>query len=169
MTRGRALIIAGLAVLVAGCNGGSDGSLRPLRTGDESPTFAARSLAGDSIHVPSESGAVLLNVWATWCIPCREEMPALQSLHDSLGVEGLTVVGVSVDGANARGAVQAFLDDFGITFPIVHDPGERVTRAFRTTGVPETFLISEGRVLRRWIGPVSLEDATAAVGDALRR
>lgn len=94
---------------------------------------------------------MLVNVWATWCAPCRVEMPALERLHRRFG-DRLRVVGVSVDLGGVE-PVQRFVDDFDLTFTIVHDPAERVTRAFRTNAVPETFLIgADGRIVHRWIG-----------------
>lgn len=145
------------AVGVGACGGEGEGdrrSLRPLRAGDAAPEWRSETLAGEEVAIGE--GLLLLNVWATWCIPCRQEMPDLQALHEEFGERGLTVVGVSIDGGNARGEVERFLGEYGITFGIVHDPEERVTREFRTVGVPETFLVDgEGVVLRRWIGPVT--------------
>lgn len=153
------------AVLVSwACGGDGDGrSLRPLTEGDEAPAYEAETLSGEVLDVGATGGPVLLNVWATWCVPCREEMPALQMLHEELALQGLTVVAVSIDGAGGAADIRRFLDDYGITFPIVHDAAERVTRVFRTTGVPETFLIVDGRVAKRWRGPVTKEGAESVV------
>jgi peroxiredoxin len=125
---------------------------RPLREGDDAPAWAAATLAGDSIAAPPAAGQpMLLNVWATWCAPCRQEMPGLQEVHERFG-DRVRVVGVSVDHGDA-GAVHRFIDELGITFAIVHDPAERVTRAFRTIAVPETFLMdATGRIRKRWTG-----------------
>lgn len=153
--------LALLAVLAAGCGGGAD-SLRPLTDGDPAPAWGARTLAGDTVDVSLDRGPLLVNIWATWCVPCREEMPALQALHERMP-DQVRIVAVTIDGAGASAAVRQFLDEYGITFGIVHDPDERVTRMFRTTGVPESFLIADGRVVKRWRGPVTLEGAEAAV------
>mgnify|MGYP006175931121 CR=1 FL=1 len=78
----------------------------PLDVGSRAPDYVARSLDGDSVSLASFHGdVVLLNIWATWCLPCREEMPAMQNLHEQLGPEGLKIVAVSVD--VARGNVDA--------------------------------------------------------------
>jgi cytochrome c biogenesis protein CcmG, thiol:disulfide interchange protein DsbE len=149
--------IAGILVAIAtAC--GSDGTdadeFRPLGAGDLAPQFAAAGLDGDTVSLASLRGTpVLLNVWATWCPPCREEMPGLQALHERHGPDGLRVVGVSVDGGGDGSAVREFLAAHGITFTILHDPQDRVARQFRTMGVPETFLIdADGRIVQRWIG-----------------
>jgi peroxiredoxin len=148
-------VLVGLVLLVgvAGC-GRDLGSYRPLQAGDPAPEFAAPVLGGDTLSLAALRGApVLLNVWATWCPPCREEMPALQVLHETYGERGLRVVAVSVDARGAEAAIRGFTDDHGITFTILHDPGESVSRQFRINGVPETFLIDAGgRIAHRWIG-----------------
>ena len=149
----RAALSAALALGLAACGGGA-ADYRPLAVGDRVPAFAAPDLAGDTVSLASLEGeAVLLNIWATWCPPCREEMPELQALAREYGPRGLRVIGVSIDMRGAEDAIRGFLEDHGIGFTILHDPDERVTRAFRAAGVPETYLIDrEGRLAARWIG-----------------
>jgi cytochrome c biogenesis protein CcmG, thiol:disulfide interchange protein DsbE len=129
-------------------------SYRPLQPGDPAPGFSAPVLGGDTVSLAALRGApVLLNVWATWCPPCREEMPALQALHETYGDRGLRVLGVSIDARGAESAIRSFTADHGITFTILHDPAESVSRQFRINGVPETFLIDAGgSIAHRWIG-----------------
>ena len=162
------MVLAAAAVLTA-C-GGSDG-YRPLRAGDAAPAYGAPTLAGDTVTLASlEGGAVLLNVWATWCAPCREEMPGLQTLHERYAARGLRVVGASVDARGAEDAIRAFVRDHGITFTILHDVQETVAQRFRINGLPETFLIdAEGRIAQRWIGPIDAgaEDILSAVEKVL--
>jgi cytochrome c biogenesis protein CcmG, thiol:disulfide interchange protein DsbE len=140
-------------LLLAACRPDTE-AYRPLAAGDAAPIYGARVLDGDSVDLAHlRGGPVLLNIWATWCPPCRDEMPELQALHDAYADRGLRVVGVSVDARGAESAVREFVRDFGVTFMILHDPAERVSRQFRTTGVPETFLIdAHGRIAHRWIG-----------------
>jgi cytochrome c biogenesis protein CcmG/thiol:disulfide interchange protein DsbE len=157
-----------LAILLAAC-GDSANEYAPLQRGDEAPAYGAVSLDGDSVALASLAGRpVLLNVWATWCPPCREEMPALQELHDRYDERGLAVVAVSLDASAADAA--AFARELGLTLRLLHDPAGRVTRTFRTTGVPETFLIgADGRIVRRWIGAFDplADDVIASVEGAL--
>jgi cytochrome c biogenesis protein CcmG, thiol:disulfide interchange protein DsbE len=152
------------AVLAAGC-GPEPRTYRPLAAGDAAPAFAAPVLGADTLDLRSLRGhVVLLNVWATWCPPCREEMPYLQQVHERFAARGLRVVGVSIDARGSEGAIHQFLGDIGVTFTILHDAADVFSREFRTIGVPETFLIDrEGRIRRRWIGKF---DPLAA--DALR-
>jgi cytochrome c biogenesis protein CcmG, thiol:disulfide interchange protein DsbE len=129
---------------------------RPPEVGDRAPAYTAPDLDGGRLALAELHGeVVVLNIWATWCYPCRREMPGLQELQDQLGHEGLRVVAVSIDGAGEGDAIRAFLDEHRIGFDILHDPAQRITRAFGTLGVPETFLIGrDGTVLHRWIGRI---------------
>lgn len=148
-----------LPLLLAACGEG-----RPPVVGEAVPAYGARLVSGDSVSLAGLRGApVLLNVWATWCHPCREEMPALQRVHERWGDRGLRVVGVSIDGGMDGAEVEAFARDLGARFPIWLDPQERVTNRFGTTGVPTTFLIGpDGTLLWKRIGPVHDDDPEMA-------
>ena len=150
--RTRRWVGAAACLGLVACMDGREG-VRPLLVGDPAPRYGARSLAGDSIDLASLRGRpVLVNVWATWCGPCRAEMPELQELADRYGGD-ITVVGVSIDGAGATGRIRGFLDEVGVDFVILHDPEQRVVRRFTTVGVPESFLLDAGGIVRRrWTG-----------------
>lgn len=158
--RSTATLSGGLLALalLAGC--GAEGPPRPPAVGDQVPAYGALTLASDSATLEDLRGkVVLLNVWATWCPPCREEIPVLQALHEEHSGEGLHVVGVSVDAAGEGDAVRRFAENFGVTFDIWLDPQERVSSSFRVTGVPTTLLIGrDGRLLWRHLGPVQADD-----------
>jgi cytochrome c biogenesis protein CcmG, thiol:disulfide interchange protein DsbE len=145
----------------------------PVEVGTRAPDFPATDLAGRPVRLEQLRGeVVLLNVWATWCGPCREEMPSLERLHRELGPSGLRIIAVSVDAASGAvdrdgrrgGDVAAFAREFGLTFAIWHDPQGGVQRIYRTTGVPETFVIGRDGVIRKkaigaleWDGPAQVE------------
>lgn len=157
--RARALFATLVVLASAGCE--AEGPPRPPMVGDVVPDYAAIELRESrQVSLAELRGrVVLLNVWATWCPPCREEIPVLQALHESHASEGLEVVGVSVDAAGEAAAVGRFADQFGVTYPIWLDPQERVSSAFRTTGVPTTLLIDrDGTLLWRHVGPVKAND-----------
>lgn len=157
MAIARCAALAGLLIVSACAEGGPP---RAPLVGDVVPDYGARTLDADSISLADLRGqVVLLNVWATWCPPCREEIPVLQALHEEHAGEGLRVVGVSVDAAGEGEAVRRFVDDYGVTFEIWLDPRERVSSIFRTAGVPTTLLIDrEGRLVWRHLGPVRAGD-----------
>lgn len=149
--------LAALAVaILAGVASGCDVAPSHTETGRVVPAYAAPTLAGEAVSLESLRGeVVLLNVWATWCYPCRKEMPSFEALHRELVDQGLKVVAVSIDRSGAAGEIESFLEEHGITFTILHDPDMNVGKTFRTIGVPETFLIDRhGRLVQRWIGRI---------------
>jgi cytochrome c biogenesis protein CcmG, thiol:disulfide interchange protein DsbE len=137
----------------------------PVEVGRSAPAYRTTSLAGDSVSLAQLHGkVVLLNVWATWCHPCREEIPQLQALHAQYKDRGLELVGVSVDVDGADSDIQEFMKEFAMTYPIWRDPGERVSAQFLVVGVPTTFLIDREGILRwRKTGPIQPGD-TALIG-----
>ena len=139
------------------------------RVGEPAPQYAAATLSGDSLALADLRGqVVLLNVWATWCIPCRKEMPELESLHKEYGARGLKVVGVSVDDGNANDDINAFLKEYCFTYTVVRDPGQEVYTLFFIPGVPASFLIDRnGVVVWRRLGPFTARDPQ--LGNALRQ
>lgn len=131
-------------------------SYRPVITGSVAPDFRYASLGGDELALSDLDGTVVLvNVWATWCGPCLEEMPSMQRLYDALADEGLEIVAVSIDAPLGKedvagrpgGDLEAFRDRFGLTFPILHNPSGDIQRLYQTTGVPESFLIGKDGVI----------------------
>ncbi len=152
--------------------------LFPLSIGDRAPAFTAVTLPprnGSTIAAGQAKGpadyegeVVLLNIWATWCGPCRVEMPSMQKLHEQLGPKGLRIVAVSVDDPGMERAVNAFADEYKLTFEILHDAPGAIRQQYQTTGVPETFIIDRAGTIRRRI--IGAEDwASAANIAALER
>ncbi len=152
-----------LAALLAAC-GGCEGGPARVEVGLPAPTYHATSLAGDSVALADYRGrVVLLNVWATWCHPCRDEIPELRALHAKYQPRGLELVGVSVDADGNDDAIRAFMREFEMTYPVWRDPGETVSSRFLMVGVPATFLIDRQGVLRwRKTGPVQPGDTSLA-------
>lgn len=166
----------GLLLLAAtACSEGTDGQrLRapgPVEVGGPAPAYRAVSASGDSVSLESLRGKpVLLNVWATWCHPCRDEIPELQQLYERYRGRGLELVGVSVDAPGHDDAIGAFARQYGMTYPVWRDPDEIVSATFLVVGVPATFLIDRAGVLRwKKTGPIGRSDSTlvAAIERAL--
>jgi thiol-disulfide isomerase/thioredoxin len=152
-------------VLAVGCSAPQrDATFRPLVVGDRAPAYAARTLVGDSVRVGAGT-PVLLNVWATWCTSCREEMADLAALERAYAPRGVKVLAVSVDaGDGAR--VRRFVEAEQVSLPVAHDPAGEVQRRFQVVGVPETYLISgDGRVL--WVQRGGLHGGLSAVRSIL--
>jgi cytochrome c-type biogenesis protein len=119
------------------------------------PKYGALTLDGKPASLESFQGKpVLINVWATWCVPCRQEMPALESLYNKFSNQSLQIIGVSIDGPGTAQRINSFIDRMGITYTILHDPDDKFSRVFRTIGVPESFLINaNGEIVHTWKGP----------------
>jgi cytochrome c biogenesis protein CcmG/thiol:disulfide interchange protein DsbE len=131
--------------------------LRPLGVGVEAPEFSALTL--DSVpRVKSLSdyrGNVLfINIWATWCLPCRVEMPSIEQLHRTYGPKGLKIVAVSVDDPHAEPQIRDFVKQYGLTFEILHDPlgqtGE-TTKAFQGAGYPQTIIVGRDGIIYKMV------------------
>lgn len=151
-------MLALIGAAMVGCDIGE--IPRAPEVGALAPEYSSATLAGDSIKLSEHQGeVVVLNVWATWCFPCREEIPALQRLHDRYSEEGLRIVGVSVDARGEEAAIRNFIDEFGVTFDIWYDPAQRVISTFQVIGVPNTYLIDREGIIRwKHIGPVTDDD-----------
>ncbi len=118
------------------------------------PAFRAIDLATrDTASLEDYRGSVtLVNIWATWCLPCRDEMPSMQKLYDSLGTRGFKIAAISIDEGSPEDVI-AFAEEFGLTFDILHDRSGQVERLYQTTGVPESFLLDRrGVLVKRVIG-----------------
>jgi len=129
-------------------------------SGGATPRLELADLDGKTHRLADYRGrAVLVNFWATWCAPCREEAPSLERLYKSLAGDGFELLGISIDAEADAPAVEAFRSEYGLTFPIPRDPEKRVYGAYQASGVPETFLVDrEGRVLERFVGPQNWDD-----------
>lgn len=129
--------------------------VRGVEVGDRVPQYSAPDLSGREISLEDLAGeVVLVNVWATWCGPCRVEMPPIQTIYSRYRDRGFTVLAVSIDqGPGYEKKVAAFVGEYGLEFPIMLDPEGRITEVLQTVGVPETFVLGrDGRIAKRLIG-----------------
>jgi cytochrome c biogenesis protein CcmG/thiol:disulfide interchange protein DsbE len=131
---------------------------QPVGPGARAPNFEAMTLDGEVMTLRDYRGqVVLLNIWATWCPPCIREMPSMQRLYELFEGEPFEIVAVSIDAATGRvdaagnpgGDIGAFAESLSLTFPILHDPEGTIQRIYRTTGVPESFVIGKDGVIYR--------------------
>jgi peroxiredoxin len=111
-------------------------------------------LHGDTVSLREKyKGQVtLVNIWATWCAPCREEMPSMQALYHDYQARGFKIAAVSIDDGSHQ-KVLDFVHEFGLTFDILQDQSMAIQGVYQTTGVPESFLLDrDGKIVRRLIG-----------------
>jgi len=126
-----------------------------VAVGSRAPGFRATDVrTGRLVRLADYRNKVLLlNVWATWCQPCRVEMPSMERLYQRLGGGDLTVAAVSVD-KESDSVVTAFARELGLSFDILHDRSTAIERTYQTTGVPESWVIDrDGVIVKKVIGP----------------
>jgi cytochrome c biogenesis protein CcmG/thiol:disulfide interchange protein DsbE len=126
-----------------------------VEVGAAAPDLRVVELAsGDTVDLRAryKGKVTLLNIWATWCVPCRQEMPSMQKAYARLKDEGFAIAAVSIDEGGPED-VQAFAREFGLTFDILQDRSGRISTLYQTTGVPESFLLDkDGTIIKRVIG-----------------
>jgi thiol-disulfide isomerase/thioredoxin len=144
-----------LFALLAGCEGkGRDWSASASTAtaaagGTPAPPLSGKTIDGDAFDLKDLRGkVVLVNVWATWCAPCREEFPELARLAKLHADRGFEVVGVSVDRRNALRAVKQMVTDFSLPYPVVFDPESESIGAWEIRGYPTSFLVDRDGVVR---------------------
>lgn len=122
------------------------------------PDFVLPTLGGGRMRLSDYRGKIVfLNIWATWCPPCREEMPSMQKLHERFMGEDFAMLTISID--EDTSLVGPFMEELGLTFPVALDPEQEVSSQYGITGVPETFLIDKnGIVMHHLIGPGKWDD-----------
>ena len=150
-----------IALALTGAACGTGGDAAKVGVGHAAPAYAATTMDGTPISLVEKKGeVVLLNVWATWCKPCRQEIPALDSLHREFAARGLHVAGVSIDVIDDTTRIAGFARELGASYALWLDPDDRVSNTFRAIGVPSTYLIDREGVLRwQHMGAVTASDA----------
>jgi peroxiredoxin len=126
-----------------------------ILVGDSAPVFTFPGLDGNMVSLTDYKGKVVfLNIWATWCPPCREEMPSMEKLYRQLKGEDFEILAVSVDTSGAED-VGPFMKEYGLNFPVLLDTGGTIQNLYGTTGLPESFIIGkEGIIEKIVIGPM---------------
>jgi len=122
------------------------------------PQFTLRNLKGNLVSLNSFKGqVVVLNFWATWCVPCRIEMPAFENLYRRYRSQGVTVLGVSLD-KGSDGKVKKFVEEYQLSFPILMDSDGKAEKLYPSVSIPFTFVIDKaGRIVARVDGAKNWE------------
>ncbi len=171
-------IMVGAGLLLAGCSNESSppaASQPPASTPDEAaapeigklaPDFQLQTLDGQTFSLSGVRGKpVLLNFWATWCGPCRFEMPFLQEIHDEYSDKGLVLIAVDI--GESKSDVENFMQREGLTLPVLLDSQAEVARQYRVAAIPTTFFIDKDGIIRgRQIGAFT---GKAAIENGLKK
>jgi peroxiredoxin len=132
-----------------------DFSTIPVEVDYAAPGLVLEDLMGNTVSLQDYVGSVVLvNLWATWCPPCKEEMPGLQSFYEKHRTEGFVLIGI--DQEETLEVVKPFVEEYGLTFPIWLDLEYLAEREFKTNSLPSSFVIDRsGQVRLMWVGGVS--------------
>jgi len=152
------LIIIGVGIIVLLQTKDSSFNLsgKPrLEKGVPAPNFTLPGLDGKMVSLADYKGkVVLLNIWATWCSPCVEEMPSMEKLYQKLKGENFEILAVSIDSLGLK-VVAPFMKKYKLTFPALIDPEGTIRISYKTTGIPESFIIDkDGILVKKIIGPL---------------
>ena len=141
------LLVLMLFVVITVFTGCSGESTSDLSIGSKAPDFELYDLDGD-VHKLSEykGSPVFLNFWATWCGPCRGEMPHLEDVYEEWKDDGLTFFAVNIGESSTD--VVSFLDYFGFTMPVLLDSAKTVSRRYGVSGIPTTYFIDEDGIIQ---------------------
>jgi peroxiredoxin len=123
-----------------------------VKIGEPAPDFTIKDESGKEVKLSDFRGSlVFLNIWATWCVPCVDEMPEMELMKNAFKDRKFQMMAVSLD--TEWDAVKKFYDEHSLTIPVYLDPGRNVYAAYKATGVPETFVIDRnGILIQRYIG-----------------
>lgn len=148
------LAVIALAVLFLLEQNSSYLNYSPLKPGHTAPNFTFPGLNGKMVSLADYRGhVVLVNIWATWCPPCVDEMPSMEKLYQELKGENFEILAVSIDALGTK-AVAPFMKKYNLSFPALMDPDGAIKTLYQTTGVPESFIIDkQGILVEKIIGP----------------
>ena len=141
----------------AGTTGAGEYSVTPSVVNYEAPELTLNDLDGNPVALSDHMGSVVLvNNWATWCPPCKAEMPTLQAYYTNYRDEGFMLL--AIEAGDPVPEVVEFVESYQLTFPILLDPSNLALRAFRNDSLPSSYVIDrQGTVRLAWTGPISLE------------
>jgi peroxiredoxin len=154
---GVGLILIGLVVLrvLTSRDASSDYTVVPSAVYFPAPELSLNDLNGQVVRISDyRANIVLINNWATWCPPCKAEMPTLLNYYKQHAEQGFTLIGI--EAGDPIEEVSSFVNRFGITFPVLLDPNNKSLIAFRNDSLPSSYVIDhDGNVILAWTGPIN--------------
>jgi peroxiredoxin len=155
------LLILGLAwILISADRSGTStaGQIPAPQEGFLAPDFELETTTGETVKLSDLRGqAVLVNLWATWCPPCRAEMPAIERIHNEYQDDGLVVLAVNMTYQDAFSDIAPFVEEYNLTFPILLDKTNSVGSAYQLRSLPSSFFIDRDGIIQEVIigGPMA--------------
>jgi len=152
-------------------SGASIASAAAPQIGFTAPNFTLPSMDGQTYTLSELKGSgVLINLWATWCPPCRAEMPAIQKIYDEYKAQGLVVLAVNMTYQDQAAAVAPFLQEYHLTFPVLLDENTLVGSAYQLRSLPSTYFINRLGIIEDIVigGPMAEALLCARVEEILR-
>jgi thiol-disulfide isomerase/thioredoxin len=145
----------------------TDLSAVPVKMDFPAPELDLFTLDGAPVSLSDHRGSVVLvNLWATWCPPCRQEMPTLQAFYEKYKSDGFVLI--AIDQEETRGVVKPFVDEFKLTFPIWLDKNYLAQKEFKTMSLPSSYVVDrDGQVRLMWIGSISMSNLEKYVPDII--
>jgi len=137
---------------------GTNGKTPAPHQGFLAPDFTAQSLSGEEVSLSSLKGKpVLINLWASWCLPCRKEMPALEQIYQDYRGEGFTILAVNATNQDQIEKVNTFVKEYQLNFLILLDENGEITNAYQLSAFPTSFFISADGIIQEVVigGPMS--------------
>jgi cytochrome c biogenesis protein CcmG/thiol:disulfide interchange protein DsbE len=167
------LLIAGASWIVLSAEAGAPvtNELSAPQTGFPAPDFTLNTPSGETITLSNLQGqTVLVNFWATWCPPCRAEMPAIQKVYEEYRDQGFTVLAVNSAFQDDPLAIVPFAVEYGLTFPILLDETADVSRAYQVRSLPSSYFINRYGVITQVVigGPMSETLLRTRIEEALK-
>ena len=148
------ILLAGLLLVVSGCGGGAENSSPAPAAGDaKAPSFVLNDLEGNPVSLADSDGQIrIVDFWATWCAPCREEVPMYKEIHAEYGGKGVKIISISMDGEENLDAVKEFVAEYGIPYTNLMDD-EEVSMQYQAAGLPATYVLDgEGNIVKNYVG-----------------
>jgi len=155
------ILILGLAwIFVSADKTGAStaGHIPAPQQGFLAPDFELRTIEGENVKLSDLRGqAVLVNLWATWCPPCRAEMPAIEKIYKEYKDEGLVVLGVNMTYQDTFSNVAPFIDEYGLSFPVLLDETGTVGTAYQLRSLPSSFFVDRDGIISEVVigGPMA--------------
>jgi cytochrome c biogenesis protein CcmG/thiol:disulfide interchange protein DsbE len=154
------LVMGASWILISAAPAGdtTGGRIPAPRQGFQAPDFSLSTLSGETITLSELRGQpVLINLWATWCPPCRAEMPDMQAIYETYQERGFLILAINATYQDSRASAAAFVQEYGLTFPVLLDTSGETARQYQMRALPTSFFVDREGIIQEVVvgGPMS--------------